>query len=169
MRRFEESGVGQRPDQHDGAGDRDGETEHDALRIGPAPERDDQSGHRGRDDDLQDRAGDRDPADGPQIVEREIEADPEHEEDHADLGELGGYRWVSAEPRCERADGDAGGEVPDQWRKPQPGGDEAAEEGRAERDRDREDQAVRRHRRGPPALESAARYGSLGREQRLTP
>ena len=41
---FEESHVGQRPDEYDRAGDRDRETEHDPLRVGPSPERNNERG-----------------------------------------------------------------------------------------------------------------------------
>jgi len=156
VRRFEESGVGERPDQHDGARDRDRETEHDPLRVGPAPEENDEGGHRGRDDDLADRARYCDPADGPEVVEREVHADAEHEEDHADLCELVRDRGVRTEAGCERADGDSGREVADDRGKPQAGGYEAAEKPAPSAIvivRIRPCGAIDR---GPPALESAA-------------
>ena len=41
-----------------------------------------------REGDLQDRAGQDDRPHRQQILEREMQADPEHQQDHADLGEL---------------------------------------------------------------------------------
>ena len=146
VRGFEEPDIGERSDEHHRARYRDREAEHDSLGVRPAPQRDDECGHRGRDHDLPYRARHRDPADGPQIGEREMDADAEHQEDHPDLGELVRDRRIRGEARREGADGNPGGEVAHKRRKPQPCGDEAAKERRAQRDRDRQDQAVRRHR-----------------------
>ena len=55
-------------------------------------------------------------SDGGQIGEREVQADPEHEQDDADLGELLGKASVADEPGCERADGDTGEQVADERR-----------------------------------------------------
>ena len=146
VRGFEEPDIGEGSDEHHRARDRDREAEDDPLGVRPAPQRDDECGHRGRDHDLPHRARYRDPADGPKIGKREMDADAEHQEDHPDLGELVRDRRIRGEARREGADGNPSGEVAHQRRKPQPCGDEAAKERRAQRDRDREDQAVRRHR-----------------------
>ena len=62
----------------------------------PKPMRDRRAEDR-RDGALDDRARNRDAADGEQFVEVELEADAEHQEDDADLGELFGERRVGDE------------------------------------------------------------------------
>ena len=66
--------------------------------------------HRG-DGALRDRAGNGDAADGEQLLEMELQADAEHQQDDADLGQLLGEvrvgdeaRRVRADQRCRRAD-----------------------------------------------------------------
>ena len=62
----------------------------------------------GRDRDLHDRARDRDRLHLQQIVEREMQADAEHQQDDADFGELVGDLLVGHIARRERPDQDAG-------------------------------------------------------------
>ena len=64
--------------------------------------------------DLGDGARDGDLADGKQILEREMQANAEHQEDDADLGELAGEILVGDIARRERADDDAGQQIADQ-------------------------------------------------------
>ena len=49
-----------------------------------------------------------------------MQADAEHQQDDADLGELGRQRLIGDEARRERADHDAGEQIADQRRDPQP-------------------------------------------------
>ena len=53
---------------------------------------------QGGDDDLDDRAGHGDARHRHQVLEREVQADAEHQQDHADLGELAGQRGVGGKP-----------------------------------------------------------------------
>ena len=69
-----------------------------------------------RADNLGDGAGDGDGADRQQILEREMQADAEHQEDDADLGELVGEALVGDEAGRERPDGDAGEQIADERR-----------------------------------------------------
>ena len=101
---------------------------------------------RGRDGDLHDRAGQRDPAHRQQVVQREVQADAEHQQHHADLGELARELDVGDEAGRGRADDDAGDEVADQRRQLQPRGDEAHDQREAQGGGDGGDQAdVVRH------------------------
>ena len=73
-----------------------------------------------RDEALADRAGDGDVADGEQVVEVEVQADAEHQQDDADLGELLGERGVADEAGGVRADRDAGEQIADDGREAEP-------------------------------------------------
>ena len=53
---------------------------------------------RGDDDHLKQRAGNGDAADLPEVAEREVQADAEHQQDHAELGELADRARIAAEP-----------------------------------------------------------------------
>ena len=57
----------------------------------------------GRDGDLHDGAGHGDGAHRQQVLQREMQADAEHQQDDADLGELVGQALVGDEARRERA------------------------------------------------------------------
>ena len=75
--------------EHDGAGDRDGQAEDDAGRPAPAEGRGDAARRgRWRPRLWHDRPGHGHPADGQQLLEVELQADAEHQQDDADLGEL---------------------------------------------------------------------------------
>ena len=73
---------------------------------------------RGGAGDLDDGAGDGDRLDREEILEREVQADAEHQQDDADLGELAGEILVGDKARRERADDDAGEQIADQRRQP---------------------------------------------------
>ncbi len=68
-----------------------------------------------------------------QVGEREVQPDAEHQQHHADLGELPRQMDVGDEPRCRRAENDPGDEVADQRRQLQPDRDEAEDQRQAER------------------------------------
>ena len=69
-----------------------------ADRSHPAA-RADQRAQRRRDQALDDGAGDRDLADREQLLDVKLQADAEHQQDDADLGELLGERAVGDEAR----------------------------------------------------------------------
>ena len=62
--------------------------EHQAPADPPAEGDAEHQAEEGRDDDLDERAGDRDRPDGGQVPEREVDPDPEHQQDDPDVGEL---------------------------------------------------------------------------------
>ena len=63
-----------------------------------------QRAEHGGDDALPDGPGNRDAAHRQQLLEVELQADAEHQQDHADLGELLGQRRVGDEARRVRPD-----------------------------------------------------------------
>ena len=65
---------------------------------GPPPEQRQGHAQPGGDGDLHDGAGNGDFADRQQIVEREMQPDPEHQQHDADLGELGGKPTSATKP-----------------------------------------------------------------------
>ena len=65
---------------------------------------------------LRDRARDRDPPDGEKLLDVELQADAEHEQDDADLGELLGDPAVGDESGCVRAHQDSREQVADDRR-----------------------------------------------------
>jgi hypothetical protein len=72
--------------------------------------------HRG-DRALDDRTRHGDAANGEQLLEMKLEANAEHQEDDADLGELLRHRGVGDETRRVRTDEDAGEQIADDRRK----------------------------------------------------
>ena len=88
--------------------------------------------HQRRDGDLDERAGNGDVADSEQVVEREMQADAEHEEDHADLGQLGGELGIGDDAGGCRPGDDAGDQVADKRRDAQAFGGRAEHERQAE-------------------------------------
>ena len=115
--------------QHDRAGDRERQAEHQAGAERPAPQvrnaRDEHRDHR----DPPQRAGNGDAAHRQQILDREVEADPEHQQDDADFRELARQPLVRHEAGREGTDGYAGQQVTDERRQLQFARDEAAGEG----------------------------------------
>ncbi len=73
----------------------------------------DQRTEPGRHRDLHERAGNGDPPHGEELLHLEMEADAEHQEDDADLGELGREAAMRDEARGEGPDRDPGEEVAD--------------------------------------------------------
>ena len=128
------------PQEHDGAGHGDREAEDERRAKAPAERQARQRPEAGRDDDLSDGAGDRDPVDTPQIVDAEMEPHAEHEQRDPDLGELQRFAGIRDEPRREGADDDAREQIPDDGGEPDRARQVARDERRAERDRDRRDE-----------------------------
>ena len=99
----------------------------------PAPPQRRAGAHRGGHGDLHDGAGQRDLAHRHQVVHREVQADAEHQQHHADLGQFAGDLHVGDEAGRARPDHDAGQQVAHQRRQLQPRRDEAEQQRQAER------------------------------------
>jgi hypothetical protein len=126
--------------QHDRAGDGERQTEHQPRAQRPAPQHRDAGSQGGRNGDLPKSAGNGDPAHRHQIADREVQADPEHQEDHANLGELIRQFLIADIAGRERPDGDAGEQITDQRRQSDLGRNESAGKGHHEAYDDRRDQ-----------------------------
>ena len=81
-----------------------------------------------RDRALRDRAGNGDSTNRQQFLDVELQADAEHQQDDADLGQLLGEGRVGHETRRVRADQRAGQQVADDRRQPEALGDETEDE-----------------------------------------
>ena len=86
--------------QHHGAGHRQRQAEHQPGADRPAQPRREPHAEQGGAGDLDDGAGDGDLLDREQILEREVQADAEHQENDADLGELAGEILVGDDSRA---------------------------------------------------------------------
>ncbi len=132
--------VGQHANQHDGA--RDGQRHPEHEPRGPAPaervreQRAERRGHRA----LPDRAGHRDAPHREQVLDVEVQADAEHQQDDADLGQLLGEARVGDEARRVRPDEQAGQQIADDRRQPEPVRDVAQDERRRQAAGERQDQ-----------------------------
>lgn len=69
-----------------------------------------------------------------------MQADPKHQQDHAELGELPDSLYVAYKAGGERADRDTGQKIPNQGGKPDPARDDAADEGHNQSDGDLDQQ-----------------------------
>ena len=99
--------------------------------------------------DLRDGAGNGDRPHRKELLEREMQADAEHQQDDADLRELARERLVGDEARRRRADEHAGDEIADERRQTQPMGERAEHPGKGQRNDDGGDQWMG-HRSGTP-------------------
>ena len=127
----------QRPQQHDGGSNRQSEAEHNASAGRPAKQIGQQQTKEGGDADLGHGAGNGDGPHFQQIIEREMQPDAEHQQDHADFGQLVGNILVRDEARCERAHQDAGDQITDEGRNLQSLGNDTKAEGQNKADYDR--------------------------------
>jgi hypothetical protein len=59
-----------------------------------------------------------------------MQTDAEHEEDHAQLGQLADRLHIADKPRRERSNGDPGHQITDNRRQTDATGDQSTEEGR---------------------------------------
>ena len=98
-----------------------------------------------RDAALDERAGNRDRANGQQLLDVELQADAEHQQDDADLGELLGEMLVRDEARRVRADQQPREEIADDGRQAEPMGQVASGQRRRETSGQRHDQVERVH------------------------
>ncbi|MEA3220909.1 MAG: hypothetical protein OZX49_02024 [Immundisolibacter sp.] len=116
VRRVEHTVLLQRAQQYHRAGDGQRQAEHQAGTEGPAPQMRHADTQRRGYRDLPDRTGNGHPADGQQILDREMQPDPEHQQDDADFCKLGSELCVGNEPWRKRPDRDAGQQIADQRR-----------------------------------------------------
>jgi hypothetical protein len=116
-------------DQDDSAGDGERDPEDDRARPLPAKQAGDAGAQHRSDGALRDRAWDRDSAHGEQLLEMELQADPEHQQDDADFGELFGEMCVRREAGRMRTDRDPCQQVADDGREAETLGDVARDEG----------------------------------------
>ena len=75
-----------------------------------------------------------------QVLDGEVQADAEHQQDHADFGELRGEAGVADEARREGPDGDAGQQIADDGRDPEQVGHQAEQQGKHKADRQQRDE-----------------------------
>ena len=130
----------QRLDDDEGRRDRQARADDERR---PRVDADGNREHRpdGEDDpDLQQRAGYRDPRDGAELADRELDAEREQEEDDAEVGELGDGLRVADEARRERPDDDARDEVAEDRRLPESNRDDAEDQRRRDGDPQVEDE-----------------------------
>ena len=124
----------QQAEQHHGARHGKGDAEDEPGSPAPALPPAERHGQRDGEEGLGAGAGNGDAAYRQQVLKREMQADAEHQEDDADLGELVGDGLVGDEARRERADSDAGEEVAHEWRQAQALGGQP--EGKSEHETD---------------------------------
>ncbi len=167
----EEPLVHQAPEEDDGAGDGDGEPEHDAGFARPAPPPAHTVAEGSGDRHLAQRPRYRHPAHAPQVAQREVQADAEHQEDDAQLGELADGVHVADEARGEGPDGHPGHEIADDRRHPRAPGQQPAHEGRGQGDTDVDEKRDLVHGRAPSqrfAASAAEQAASTRRSRRPT-
>jgi hypothetical protein len=87
---------------------------------------------------------------GEQLLEMELQADAEHQEDDADFGELLGQVGIGGEDRRVRSDGDPGKEIADDWREAETLGDVPRDERRRQSSGESRDQLEVMHKEHPP-------------------
>ena len=130
----------ERAQQHDRACDRESETEYEPGRQIPAPPARESCADHGGDGDLRHCAGQRDGAHAQQCGNREMQADAEHQQDDADLGQLRGEIGIGDESRRERTDRDARDQVADERRQAHACGEVSKGEREHEADGDQRDE-----------------------------
>ena len=140
VHRLEDAAVLERPQQHHGARARQAQPEDEGFAGGPAPEGGHERAQECRRRDLHDGPGDRDAPHRQQVPHRQVQAHAEHEQHHADLGQLARERHVGHEPRRVRADEDPGHEVAHDGRELRARGRHAQDHGEAQAGGDRGDQ-----------------------------
>ena len=105
LTRVEHAAALQRAQQHDRARDRERQPEDEAGAQAPAPERRErQRRARSRPRSARSRRAARSVAPTSRSCEREVQPDAEHQQHHADLGELAGELEIGDEARRGRAD-----------------------------------------------------------------
>jgi hypothetical protein len=125
--RIERVALLQRAQQHDSARNRQRQPQHQAGADSPAPQKRERHAACRRDGDLRNGAGDRDGAHRQQVLDREMQAHAEHQENDTDFGELAREIGVPDKPRRERTKRYASEEIAHKRRQAQPMGHEAAD------------------------------------------
>jgi hypothetical protein len=97
-----------------------------------------------------------------------MQADAEHEEDDAHLGELARQLAVGDQTEGERAGEDAGDQIPDEGRQPQPVRGEPEDEGEDEGGGDSRDQCRLMRHCSPRLTFSGHKRGAALRQARKT-
>ena len=85
---FDEAALLQGPQQNHRTGHREGKAEDDAAADTPPHQPGETHAEKRSAGDLNDGAWNRDGPDRDEVLEREMKADAEHQQNHADLGEL---------------------------------------------------------------------------------
>ncbi len=128
VRGFEPPGVHQRAQQHDRAGDRQRDAQQPRAADGPSPQPAEPEARQRDDDHLEQRARHGDLPHLPEVLEGEVQADAEHQHDHAELGELTDGVRIALEAGGERPEGHAGDEIADDGRQSDAPGEQAADQ-----------------------------------------
>ena len=121
--------VRQHADEDDCAGYGEADAKHQAGRPRPAEHVSDGHAQTRRDDALRHRAGHGDAPDGDELFDVELQPDPEHQQDDADLGQLLGHVTVRHEARRVGSDEEARDKISDD------GGEPGTMRGKAEHER----------------------------------
>ena len=140
MDRVERAVVHQGSQQDDGARNRDGETEDQAGVGVPAPIPGKCEPKSCCDQHLDGGAGDGDGSDPPEVVEREVKSDTEHQEYDAQFGQLGDRRLIADKAWRGRSDCHARDEVADDRRQADARSHDSTYECIGERDGDVQEQ-----------------------------
>ena len=138
--------VREDPHQHHGAGDAKREPEHDRARPFPAERPGQQRSQPGRHAAGREGAGQGDPADSQQLVHVKLQAHTEHQQDHADLGQLFGYPRIGDKARRVGSDHQPCHQVPDDRRQADAAREVSQQQCDGETAGEREDQTVAGHR-----------------------
>src|SRR5262249_40904356 len=132
-RRVERLLVQQQTGQHHRARDRDDRAQRNSLSERPAKGAPDSQGQRDRQHDAERAADEGDPFHAQQVVQRELDADGEHQKHDGDFGELLERVYVGhGRSRRERPDDDAADHVAEDERLTRQPGQYAADEGGAD-------------------------------------
>jgi len=104
---------GEHADQHDRAGDGDGQAKQQAGGDIPTEGPCQKEPEASRNADLDDRSRNGNAPDRDELFDMKVEPDAEHQQDHPDFGQLLCQSRMSREARRERADGNASDQVAD--------------------------------------------------------
>ena len=132
-----------RGDADAGGGKRGAEEQRRVVAVVEELHRAEAGGHRDDDADRSDAR--RRPTDGAELAEIHLEPDLEQEEDHAELAEHRERLVRAHEVEDRRADHDAGEDLGDDRREPDPFGELRGELGRDEEDQDVEEDSTHIH------------------------
>jgi hypothetical protein len=129
----EDVAILQSLEQYDRGGHRERKPKQQASGNRPTHEDAEPEAERRGATDLHERAGDGDSADREQVLEREMQADAEHQEDNADFAQLLRQRLIGNETRRVGTDEDAGDQVANDRGEPEAVGEKTQKERQHER------------------------------------